>query len=800
MAQDIVLKIKVDGATGAASIESFEGSIKKLGQTSESTFGKMSDSFDKLGGKWAALGGAALFGDSIHQFNDYQSALTDMAKVTNESLDDIDKRISSFDSSLGNPTELMKGYYQVISAGVTDNAKAMDVLTTASKMAQASHVSQADSILALTKMMAGYEGQIKDTSDAADLLYGIERLGQTRVSELVPVIGNVAALSHVLGINQDEMGASLARVSQIAGDTANAADNYKAVLNALIKPSKDMTELLKEHGYDSAEAAIKAQGFLGVLHMMQDATDGNTTALGKLIGRREAIQGFLALMSDGGKTVAENLKVIENNTGASERQFEKWEETGEGAEKRLKDQFSKDLIDLGKDLEPFFTAFVKGLDTIASNKLLTTGILSVVGLTILGGGFLKFISVVGDLAKIWGMGEGGVAGAVTLATTAMEAFKKSAVLNVLTQDLSTALTTTQALGAAAGLTGAALAGWDIGRFLGQLTIAGKTIDEWVQRGFNAIGTAFGANDAFAGPDGSHAGGLPYVPYDGYKAILHQGEGVLTAEQNKAYLQHTAAMQGGKRGGGGKGAGGQDPNAPFGAYSGFNDWGGEDMSFMPSLSDFGPSDPAGATATGVASVTNQTAASGLLKETTQAIASAWKSISQYVSDLPDKINNLLEPLSNVKTDVDDINGLWDAMSGKLDDIIGKIQQAAQAAASMMQGNGFAFAAPGSPGADMFGTAADWGGDVATYNTAMSQFFGIDGSHANGLDYVPFDGYRAVLHRGERVLTAEENHRGAGSLSVGQMHFHAAPGEMNSHEDQTRFVREVVIPELARYSRG
>lgn len=74
--------------------------------------------------------------------------------------------------------------------------------------------------------------------------------------------------------------------------------------------------------------------------------------------------------------------------------------------------------------------------------------------------------------------------------------------------------------------------------------------------------------------------------------------------------------------------------------------------------------------------------------------------------------------------------------------------------------------------VFDTVADWLSDkLGTLFAPISDFFSklfspiksffgnigsfFSGSHANGLDYVPYNGYVAQLHEGERVLTKQEN---------------------------------------------
>lgn len=65
--------------------------------------------------------------------------------------------------------------------------------------------------------------------------------------------------------------------------------------------------------------------------------------------------------------------------------------------------------------------------------------------------------------------------------------------------------------------------------------------EMREAGGNLTGQGFNFDFARS-PDGSHAGGLAYVPYDGYIAQLHQGEAVLTAAENRLLQEMSRGLR------------------------------------------------------------------------------------------------------------------------------------------------------------------------------------------------------------------------------------------------------------------
>jgi phage-related minor tail protein len=75
--------------------------------------------------------------------------------------------------------------------------------------------------------------------------------------------------------------------------------------------------------------------------------------------------------------------------------------------------------------------------------------------------------------------------------------------------------------------------------------------------------------------------------------------------------------------------------------------------------------------------------------------------------------------------------------------------------------------------------------------------LDGVHASGLSYVPFDGYRAELHQGERVLTSQENSAYNTNLSsYGKGANEALVQEIRGLREEVRQLKEEQRDQTAR----
>lgn len=132
---------------------------------------------------------------------------------------------------------------------------------------------------------------------------------------------------------------------------------------------------------------------------------------------------------------------------------------------------------------------------------------------------------------------------------------------------------------------------------------------------------------------------------------------------------------------------------------------------------------------------------------QAASDFVNNVINYIKGLPNKVWNIIKQIpgkvksigSQLKQAGKDIfNSLWDGIKSIGKSILGWVGDFASSIRDFVSGivDGFRNIVSGA-------------------DEARSAARSIDGSHANGLAYVPFDGYVAELHKGERVLTADEN---------------------------------------------
>ena len=204
--------------------------------------------------------------------------------------------------------DVAKGYYDTISAGITDAADAAKVLEGAAKLATGGLTSQATAITGLTNIIKGYSLDVSKTAEITDTLFIGAQVGKTTIDELSNSIGQVSPLANAAGVSFRETVAAMSALTLSGKTTAEATTGLRGAIENLIRPNADMTKALEKAGITSVTAALQTDGLTGVFQKLSKVSGGTTEGLAKIFGSVEGLQAVLSLAGPQAGDYAQALK------------------------------------------------------------------------------------------------------------------------------------------------------------------------------------------------------------------------------------------------------------------------------------------------------------------------------------------------------------------------------------------------------------------------------------------------------------------------------------------------------------
>lgn len=225
------------------------------------------------------------------------------------------------------PAESAAAAYDIVSAGFTDAADAEAILRESLRGSKAGLTESAVASDLLTTAIAAYGLKAEDAARVNDVLFQTVASGKTTYEELAQSFGQVATIAAQNGVTLEELGASIALLTQRGLKTPEAINAIKAAIVQLGSPTEEAIKAQQAFGLNINQSTIRQKGLIAVLNEVTQATKGNTTAQRQILGDVTALNAALGLTSDGGVKYVEVLGQMENASGATDKALQQQQQS-----------------------------------------------------------------------------------------------------------------------------------------------------------------------------------------------------------------------------------------------------------------------------------------------------------------------------------------------------------------------------------------------------------------------------------------------------------------------------------------
>lgn len=261
----------------------------------------------------------ALGGASVKLATDFQTSMTKISTLVGASAKDLkeyEAGIMSLSERVGvSAAQLADGLFFITSAGF-QGKEGLDALEVSAKAAAMGMGEMSSIANALTSIMTAYEKENMTSAKAGDLLHETLKQGKFEAAQFMDKLGAVIPIAAAAGVSFEELGAASATMSKLSGDAAVTLTSMKSMIMALLKPTKQQTDILDKLGISTEELGkMTSESLLGTLQFLHSNLKDNNEELLKMFGGSKSVVGMLSTIGLQSETYTEVLDGMHNSLG-----------------------------------------------------------------------------------------------------------------------------------------------------------------------------------------------------------------------------------------------------------------------------------------------------------------------------------------------------------------------------------------------------------------------------------------------------------------------------------------------------
>lgn len=260
-------------------------------------------------------------------------------------------------------TDFAEATYSAISASV-DQANAVEFVTQAVKLAKGGFTDVATAVDILTTAQNAYGLSASETMDIANKLITTQNLGKTTVGELAAAMGRVIPTAKSYNVDLTTLSAAYAVLTKNGIQTAESTTYLNGMFNELGKSGTTAANVLKaETGKSFAELMDSGWSLSDVLQILQDEADRTGVSINDMFGSQEAGKAAASLIDHADELVSATAE-MQDSAGATEKAYKKMSSTVSEQLQKLKNRFDMVKTAIGEALLPVLSLVVDHFDEI----------------------------------------------------------------------------------------------------------------------------------------------------------------------------------------------------------------------------------------------------------------------------------------------------------------------------------------------------------------------------------------------------------------------------------------------------